>query len=121
MISSIRHNETYKDKFVYLIKPHFRDRATGKISDEHNVEYNKTLWDVRFYNGVGKTTSRKKAQIFSEQYEYFVEIHKDDTPWPEIDEYSKTNKNVSTLNFDDEDENYSYIDETEVDFDDPVE
>jgi hypothetical protein len=110
VISKTRHNEkSTSGKFVYIVEAHVRDQNTGKITESNpiNTEYSgSSKYDVLFRNGVGRCTSRLKAQMLSEQFEYIIKIHKDDKPWEE----AKPGKPV-TVSFEDED--YDAIDETE--------
>lgn len=89
MISTQRHSEVSpKGKPVYIIEAHYRDQDPQsptflKITDEVNKDFTDVRREVKFWRGVGRTTSRLKAQYFSEELEYVVKLHKDIEPWLE--------------------------------------
>ena len=68
---------------MYIIEAHYRDINTRLITDEVNRTYNGERFGIPFNKGVGRTTSRAKAQRLSEEYEYVVLLHKDIEPWNE--------------------------------------
>lgn len=113
MIGYDRHTEvTASGKFIYVIKPYYRDERTRQITNEQNIGFSGVRLEVPFYGGVGRTTSRRKAQRFSEEFEYKVYLHKDDNPWPEakvgpredIEEYATEESTYSVDETDDEDD-----------------
>lgn len=76
MIAKERHNETTPDgRFIYVIE--MPERCTS----HPHPELEKRMFKVKFWNGIGKTVHREKAQIFDEQYNYIVHLHKKDKPW----------------------------------------
>lgn len=84
MISTQRHSEVSpKGKPVYIVEAHYRDPQTLQITDEVNKDFTDVRREVKFWRGVGRTTSRLKAQYFSEELEYVVKLHKDIEPWLE--------------------------------------
>ena len=115
MISKNRHNETTSNgRFIYVIKPNFVKRVIThnqedtEISNKHNKDFNGIRYDVHFRNGIGRTTSRAKAKLFSEELSYVVQLHKDDTPWVEV---KPKEQQVEYLAFDEGD--LYEVDETE--------
>lgn len=117
MIGKTRHTEvTPEGKFIYIIKPHYRDDHTRQITNEHNDKFTGRRLKVPFHAGIGRTTSRTKAQKFSEEFEYFVYLHKDDKPWIEAGERAPSN----TLVIEDEESTYVIDEEADIDEDEEL-
>lgn len=101
MISNKTHTEVSPSgKPVYIIETYLKDPDTGEITDVLNKEYNREIFKILFYRGVGKTTSRAKAQILSEQHQYVVRLHKNVKPWVEAGEPERP----ETMEIDDEED-----------------
>lgn len=107
MIAKSRHTEvTPSGKFIYVVRTNFRTKALPEsnpldytISNKHNNEFSGERYNVVFRNGIGRTTSRIKAKFLSEDLGYIVQIHKDDSPWEEINQDTKSDY----LSYDDDD------------------
>lgn len=104
LISTKRHTEISPRSGdpVYVIETYLKDYETQKITNVLNTEFNKELYNVRFYNGRGRTTSREKAKLLSEQHDYVVYLHKDVEPWLEVKE-GRENTDAAFLDTDEED------------------
>ena len=101
MISNKTHTEVSPSgKPVYIIETYLKDPLTGEITDVLNKDYNREIFKIMFYRGVGKTTSRAKAQLLSEQHQYVVRLHKNVKPWIEAEETAKS----ETMEIDDEED-----------------
>ncbi len=113
MISSKRHTETdpKSGKNLYIIETYLRDPETRKITDVKNTEYSGVRFKVRFHRGTGRTTSKLKAQYFSEYLEYLVTLHKDEEPWFEAGAPKR-----DVVDIPDEDSDYTVDDEDIEDF-----
>lgn len=113
MISSKRHTETdpKSGKNLYIIETYLRDPETRKITNIKNDQYTGVRFKVPFHKGVGRTTSRLKAQFFSEMLEYVVVLHKEEEPWVEVGVEEKFEIDIF-------DEDSSYVVDNEDDFGD---
>ena len=122
MISKRRHTRTFNGKPVYVIEAHVRPdpsedpryRSWMVPVDESQPiakEFNGTRYKVDFRHGIGMTTSRAKAQLFSEQHHYIVCLHEDVDPWIE----AKPGQPV-VLNLE-EDEDVVDVDDDDADVD----
>lgn len=108
LISHKTHTEVSSTgKPVYIVETYLRNPETGEITDVLNRDYTRELFKVKFYRGVGKTTSRAKAQLFSEQHQYVVKLHKDVEPWPEVE----SGQRAETLQVEDEEDAMEIDDE----------
>jgi len=108
LISNKTHTEVSSTgKPVYIVETYLKDPGTGIVTDVLNIGYTKELFNVKFYRGVGKTTSRAKAQLFSEQHQFVIKLHKETKPWPEAGE----NQMANTLEIDDEEDSFEVDDE----------
>lgn len=104
MIAKQRHSETHNGKFVYVIEM----PEAGKCNDHVHRELDREMFGVKFWNGQGRTTSRRKAQRFDEWYNYTVYLHKKDIPWENV-----TEDPVPTDDLEEED--HFYIDVEDLD------
>ena len=68
MISDKRHNEMLDGNFVYIIEM----PEAGKCHDHSHRELDREMFNVKFWNGIGRTTSRRKAQRFDDIYEITI-------------------------------------------------
>ena len=108
MISNKTHTEvSTTGKPVYILETYLKDPETGALTDVLNKDYSREIAKIPFHRGIGKTTSRAKAQLLSEQHQYVVKLHKDVEPWPEAGE----NQRAETMKIDEETDSLDIDDE----------